>query len=123
LVNPPSPLMTSSLHSRHSATSAEESAYLAKARLLRWSRLCLGLLVVAAATAAVGCASHVLQRYNSTETSRELSLPLWPRNVDVRPTLAVLVPAALVLAVSLVYLVFSLVPTVSPYLLKEIPSL
>lgn len=109
----PSPLLTSSLHSRNSATTAQESAYLVYARRLQWTRLGLVLLIVATGTATVGCAGHVLHAYNVTHLGNQWSLALWPRNVDVRPTLAVLVPAALVVAVSLVYVVFSLIPTVS----------
>ncbi|KIX07304.1 uncharacterized protein Z518_01957 [Rhinocladiella mackenziei CBS 650.93] len=109
----PSPLLTSSLHSRNSATSAQESAYLAQTKWLRWTRLVLIFLTIATSTAAVGCAGHVLQRYNVTHLGSNYNLHLWPRNVDIRPTLAILVPATVLTAVSLVYLAFSLIPT--PY--------
>ncbi|KIW18804.1 hypothetical protein PV08_03093 [Exophiala spinifera] len=110
-----SPLLTSSLHSRNSASSIQESAYLAKAQVLQWSRLGLAVLVIASATAALGCAGHVLDRYNETAgVGKPYHLPqLWPANVDVRPTLAVLIPAAIVITVNLGYVVFSLIPT--PY--------
>ncbi|KAK5554997.1 hypothetical protein LTR46_007201 [Exophiala xenobiotica] len=108
-----SPLPTSSLHSRNSASSTQESGYLATAHLLRWTRYGLAFMVIASSTAALGCAGHVLDRYNETRFGREYSLPLWPWNVDVRPTLAILIPAAIVIAVNLGYLVFSLIPT--PY--------
>ena len=107
-----SPLLTSSLHSRNSATSTQESGYLAKAHLLRWTRFGLAFLVIASSAAALGCAGHVLDRYNETRFGREYSLPLWPWNVDVRPTLAILIPAAILIAVNVGYLVFSLIPTV-----------
>lgn len=108
-----SPMLTSSLHSRNSASSVQESAYLAKAQVLQWSRLGLAVLVAASATAALGCAGHVLDRYNETGLGEDYHLPqLWPVNVDVRPTLAVLIPAAMVVAVNVAYVVFSLIPTV-----------
>lgn len=107
-----SPLLTSSLHSRNSATSAQESAYLKQAQWLRWIRLAFILLTIATGTAALGCAGHVLQRYNDTHLGSNYHLPLWPRTVDLRPTLAVLIPAAIITAASLVYLVVSLIPTV-----------
>ncbi|KAJ9606011.1 hypothetical protein H2200_009860 [Cladophialophora chaetospira] len=110
----PSPLMTSSLHSRNSATTAQESAYLRQAKYLRWTRFVLTSLVAAAALAAVACEGHVLQRYNSTHLGSSYHLPpLWPTNVDVRPTLAILISGCLIVAVSVVYLIVSLVPT--PY--------
>ncbi|KAK4943390.1 hypothetical protein LTR10_017064 [Elasticomyces elasticus] len=109
----PSPLLTSSLHSRNSATSAQESAYLTKAKLLWWTRLALVLLITATSTAAIGCAGHVLHDYNGTSFGRHRYLPLWPANIDIRPTLAVLIPAAIIVASSVMYLVFSLIPT--PY--------
>lgn len=108
-----SPLMTSYLHSRNSATSAEESAYLSKALWLRWTRFVLVVLTIATGTAAVGCAGHVLKRYNETNLGSEWHLTLWPSTVDVRPTLAILVAAVLATTLSVLYLVISLVPTVS----------
>ncbi|KAI1620494.1 hypothetical protein EDD37DRAFT_153353 [Exophiala viscosa] len=109
----PSPLLTSSLHSRNSATSAEESAYLKKARLLWWTRFTLVVLVIATSTAAIGCAGHVLHDYNVTSFGRHQYLPLWPTTIDIRPTLGILIPATIIVATSLVYLVLSLIPT--PY--------
>lgn len=110
----PSPLMTSSLHSRNSATSAQESAYLRQAKYLRWSRAALTGLVIAIGIAAVGCEGHVLHRYNSTHPAKGSSLPpLWPSNVDVRPTIAILASTCIIVVISLVYLVWSLIPTVS----------
>lgn len=112
----PSPLMTSSLHTRNSATSAQESAYLRQAKYLRWARAVLAGLVIAIGVAAVGCEGHVLHRYNSTHPARELNLPpLWPSNVDVRPTIAILASTCLIVSFSLVYLVWSLIPTVSSF--------
>jgi hypothetical protein len=109
----PSPLMTSSLHSRNSATSAQESAYLRRAGYLWWTRLSLTLLAIATAITAVSCEGHVLHRYNSTRLGDGFHLPpLWPSNVDVRPTLGVLISACIIVATSVVYLVWSLIPTV-----------
>jgi len=109
----PSPLLTSSLHSRNSATSAQESTYLSRAVRLRWTRLALTLLILATSAAAMGCTGHVLRRYNATHFGTNVHLPLWPQNVDVRPTLAILISAAIAASASLLYLVFSLIPTVS----------
>ncbi|EXJ95075.1 hypothetical protein A1O1_00193 [Capronia coronata CBS 617.96] len=107
----PSPLLTSSLHSRHSATSAQESAYLKQARLLGWVRLALSLLTIASAVAAAGSVGHVLHKYNSTHLGSKWHLSLWPQNVDLRPTLAVLACACIIAAVSLAYVVFWVIPS------------
>ncbi|EXJ90045.1 hypothetical protein A1O3_03113 [Capronia epimyces CBS 606.96] len=107
----PSPLLTSSLHSRNSATSAQESAYLKRARWLGWVRLGLALLTLGSATAAAGCAGHVLRRYNATHLASGWHLSLWPLNVDLRPTLAVVASAAIITAASLGYLVLWLIPS------------
>ena len=108
----PSPLMTSSLYSRNSATSAEESTYLTRAKLLRWSRLLLAVLIIAVGVTVTACTGHVIQRYNSTHLGPDFHLPLWPLNVDLRPALAVLISAAIVTAGTLGYVAFSFIPTV-----------
>ena len=107
----PSPLMTSDLHPRNSATTTQESIYLRRAKFLRWSRLVLTVLVVCTALATVGCAGHVLDKYNSTQAKFHLP-PLWPINVDLRPTLAVMISACLMMALSVTYLAVSFIPTV-----------
>ncbi|OAP64415.1 hypothetical protein AYL99_00387 [Fonsecaea erecta] len=110
----PSPLLTSSLHSRNSASSAQESAYLRQAKWLRWTRTGLAILTTATATAAMGCEGHVLHSYNNTHMGSKWHLPpLWPTDVDVRPTLAILISSTLILVLSLSYLIVSLIPT--PY--------
>lgn len=109
----PSPLMTSSLDSRNSATSAEESVYLTRAKWLRWSRLLLAVLIIATGIAATACTGHVIQRYNSTHLGPDFHLPLWPLNVDLRPALAILISAAIATTGTMGYVAFSFIPTVS----------
>jgi hypothetical protein len=108
----PSPLMTASLNSRHSASSVQESTYLSRARWLRRSRLALTLLIIGTGVAAVACSGHVQKRYNSTHLGAEYHLTLWPIDIDLRPNIAVLNSAALVVASSIGYLVFSVLPSV-----------
>jgi len=109
-----SPPLTSSLHSRHSASSAQESAYLGQAWWLRWIRLVLAVLVVGTGSAALGCTAHTLHQYNATHLGSDWFLPLWPRNIDVKPTIAILVPAVIMTATSLTYLLFAILPSVCP---------
>jgi len=108
----PSPLMTASLNSRHSATSAQESSYLSQARWLRRSRLALTLLIIGTGVAAVACSGHVQKRYNSTHLGPEYHLTLWPIDIDLRPNLAIMNSAAITVASSIGYLVFSVLPSV-----------
>lgn len=110
----PSPLMTASLNSRHSATSVQESTYLSQARWLRRSRLALTVLIIGTGVAAVACSSHVQKSYNSTHLGPEYHLTLWPINIDLRPNLAIMNAAAITVASSIGYLVFSLLPSVRP---------
>ena len=111
-VGVPSPLMTASLNSRHSASSVQESTYLSRARWLRRSRLALTLLIIGTGVAAVACSGHAQKRYNSTHLGPEYHLTLWPINIDLRPNLAILNSAAIVVASSIGYLVFSVLPSV-----------
>lgn len=108
----PSPLMTASLNSRHSATSVQESTYLSQARWLRRSRLGLTILIIGTGVAAVACSGHAQKSYNSTHFGPEYHLTLWPINIDLRPNLAIMNSAAVVVASSIAYLVFSLLPSV-----------
>ncbi|KAK5047733.1 hypothetical protein LTR84_006398 [Exophiala bonariae] len=107
----PSPLMTASLNSRHSATSVQESTYLSQARWLRRSRLALTVLIIGTGVAAVACSGHIQHSYNSTHLGPEYHLTLWPINIDLRPNLVILNSAAIVIASSIGYLVFSLLPS------------
>lgn len=108
-----SPPLTSSLHSRNSASSAQESAYLRQASILKWARFGLSGLIFALAVTIVGCTGHVLRTYNHTNLGPEWYLPLWPIDVDVKPTTGTLMPAAIVTVMSFIYLIFAAIPSVS----------
>jgi len=108
----PSPPLTSSLHSRNSATSAQESAYLRRVCLLKWTRLVLSVLTIAFGTALVGCEGHILRAYNATHLGRGWFLPLWPVGIDLKPDVGVLASGAIVILSSLVYIVVAVIPSV-----------
>jgi hypothetical protein len=107
-----SPPLSSSLHSRHSASSAEESAYLRQAGLLRWTRLGLSVLLVGVGVTIVGCEGHALHSYNMTALNGAFFLPLWPANTDLRPTTGTLAAGAVMIISSLLYLLVALIPSV-----------
>ena len=73
----------------------------------------LSWVTIATALAVVGLSGHVLKHYNDTRLGKEWHLPLWPINIDVRPTLGLLVPAAIIAFCTLFYVVAALVPSVS----------
>lgn len=106
-----SPPLTSSLHSRHSASSAQESAYLRHASLLRWARLALSVLLISIGAIVVGCEGHALHQYNMTALEGGFFLPLWPANTDLRPTTGVIAAGAVVILSSLMYFLVALIPS------------
>lgn len=108
-----SPPLTSSLHSRHSASSAQESAYLRQAGLLRWARLALSVLLLSVGMVIVGCEGHALHAYNMTALEGGFFLPLWPANTDLRPTTGTIAAGAIIIFSSLLYFLIALIPSVS----------
>lgn len=108
-----SPPLTSSLHSRHSASSAQESAYLRQASYLRWARLASSVLLMGVGAAIVGCEGHALHSYNMTALEGSFFLPLWPANTDLRPTTGTIAAGAVIILSSLMYFLVALIPSVS----------
>jgi hypothetical protein len=113
-----SPPLTSFLNDRHSASSAQEEAYLKHASRLRIARLVLSALTIGTAIAAVAVTSHILKSYNDTHLGSNWHLPLWPINIDIRPTLGILIPAAIITVNCLCYVILAVIPSVS-----HLPSL
>jgi hypothetical protein len=111
-----SPPLTSSLHSRHSASSAQESAYLQQASRLRWTRLGLSALLIGVSATIIGCEGHALHAYNMTALPGGFFLPLWPANTDLRPTSGTIAAGAVVMLTSLVYFLVALIPSVRLFL-------
>ncbi|KAF2120091.1 hypothetical protein BDV96DRAFT_486061 [Lophiotrema nucula] len=73
-------------------------------------------LSFALAVATLGTAAHTLDVFNKQQSSNPWWLPLWPQHFDVRGTKAIIGSATTSLVLSLVFLVFALVPT---FRLKE----
>ena len=108
-----SPPLTSSLHSRHSASSAQESAYLRQASYLRWARLATSVLLIGVGAVIVGCEGHALHEYNMTALEGGFFLPLWPANTDLRSTTGTIAAGAVIILSSLLYFLVALIPSVS----------
>jgi hypothetical protein len=99
--------------SRPSYASDElESSYLSRARTLHWVRLGIALIILGTAAAVVGCESAPLHLYNETISFQNLWLPLWPLNLDMRQTNALLACGAVIMFQALAYIVIALVPSV-----------
>lgn len=114
-----SPPLTSFLNDRHSASSAQEEVWLKQAARLRLVRLVLSGLTLAVSAAALGCSSAAMRAYHDNKLAGHGSgawvLHLWPVNLDLRPTIGTMVPAAIIALANLVYITVAVIPSVSSY--------
>ncbi|RMD41030.1 hypothetical protein DV735_g4096, partial [Chaetothyriales sp. CBS 134920] len=109
---PESPPMTSFLTDRFAASALQESAYLSRVRSLRIASYLVSGLILACAAGSVGTSAHILHSYNSTRsTNASPLLSLWPSNIDNRPVLATVVPAAIICLLMLSYLLLAAIPS------------
>jgi hypothetical protein len=113
-----SPPLTSFLNDRHSASSAHEEAWLKHAFRLRLARLLLSGLTLAISAAALGCSSATIRAYYANKLPSNGDgawvLHLWPVDLDLKPTVGTMVPAAVIALASLTYIAVSLIPSVKP---------
>lgn len=115
-----SPPLTSFLNDRHSASSAQEEAWLRSAFRLRLARLILSILTLALSTAALGVSGATLRAYHATKLGGNgdgtWQLHLWPVDLDLKPTFGKLVPSAIIALASITYIAVAVIPSVSPSL-------
>ena len=90
-------------------------------RIVRWSRIALcvsriaiSILLVAVGAAIVGCEGHALQYFHATNLGAQFFLPLWPQNLDLTPTITILVVGGVILTFNLIYLISAAIPYVCP---------
>jgi hypothetical protein len=76
-------------------------------------RIGLTVLSLLMATSIVGMSGNALAVYNKTHVGEEYSLPLWPFNFNLGPTIALVAGAAAVLLANAISLITSTVPAVS----------
>ncbi|KAG2421046.1 hypothetical protein HFD88_000662 [Aspergillus terreus] len=103
--------LTSGSYHASCASDAQESTFLKRARLLRWVQIGLAILVFAAAVSAVGCEAVPLQHYRRTSAFEHVELYLWPLNLDVRPTVAILACGCVIAFLALAHLIIALLPS------------
>lgn len=80
---------------------------------LHWLRVALNLVTLAASIAIIVCAALSLRAYSDSYSDAELLLPLWPLDVDLRPTHAVLGCGIVITILGLIYLAAAFAPLVS----------
>lgn len=73
-------------------------------------RIGIAAITLGTSVAIVACAGVALRAYSESHLEPEWLLPLWPQNVDLRPTKTVLGCGVSILVLSLVYLAASFAP-------------
>ncbi|KAI1063041.1 hypothetical protein LB507_005977 [Fusarium sp. FIESC RH6] len=81
-------------------------------RLMDSARLALTVLGLAAGLTILGVSADAIAVYHATHVPEDWFLQLWPSNLDMRPTVALVVGGALVVVASLVSLIAGKIPTV-----------
>lgn len=82
-------------------------------RMVDSARIALTALALAAGISILGVSADALAVYDSTHVSVKALLPLWPDNLDIRPTVALVVGSAIVVVTNIVSLLASKTAMVS----------
>ena len=85
-------------------------------------RIVIAGITLATSIAVIACAAVSLRAYTESSVDAEWLLPLWPLNVDLRPSHTVLGCGITIAVFSLIYLAAAFAPMVlSPYVLTFQP--
>jgi hypothetical protein len=82
-------------------------------RVVDGARVSLTALALLAGITILGVSADALAVYDSTHLSGDFLLPLWPDHFDLRPTVALVVGAAIITIINIVSLACSKVKYVS----------
>ncbi|KAF9885532.1 hypothetical protein FE257_012860 [Aspergillus nanangensis] len=93
------------------ASDDQESSFLTKARLLRWAQLGIAILVFTMSVSAIACEAVPLHHYRQTTAFEQAWLYLWPLNLDVRPTVALLACGCIITLQALLFIISALLPS------------
>ncbi|KAL4994578.1 hypothetical protein BDV10DRAFT_176686 [Aspergillus recurvatus] len=93
------------------ASNEEESSFLKRIRLLHWVRLGLSSLALAISIAIIACEAVPYRHYRKTSSFENIGLYLWPLNLDIRPTIAILACGCVVAFLGLLFIVVALLPS------------
>ncbi|EFR04217.1 hypothetical protein MGYG_07224 [Nannizzia gypsea CBS 118893] len=93
------------------ASDHDESTYLSRSRVIHWVRIALSSLSLVLAAAAVGCEGHALNYYKSTVKYDKFWLPLWPKGLNLGPSIAIIVCGTILLVFNLAYTIVAVLPS------------
>ncbi|PWY89972.1 hypothetical protein BO70DRAFT_377186 [Aspergillus heteromorphus CBS 117.55] len=99
-----------------SASDTDETKFLTRTRTLRHTRLCLAILTVSIAIPTIACEAIAYHHYRQTASYSRVWLYLWPLNLDLRPTIAVLACGSVIALQNLIYVVVALIPSPHPHI-------
>lgn len=112
------PYFSSSQHGQSPPAYSTGTEDILAAKYQRWSKLLNAIHIATAVIALiisvsiVGTTGNSLKAYQSTNIGGKMYLPLWPANVDLRPTHSILACGVVVTTWSLIYLIASFFPSV-----------
>jgi hypothetical protein len=92
----------------------EEHQHIGTAHIAESARLGLTVLTMLMAITIVGTTANSLSVYNKTHVANDFLLPLWPVQFNLSPTIALVTGGSIIILSSVVSLVTSKVPAVSP---------
>ncbi|KAM5436316.1 hypothetical protein MferCBS31731_006009 [Microsporum ferrugineum] len=93
------------------ASDHDESTYLSRSRIIHWVRIALSSFSFVLAAVVVGCESHAINYYKNTVKYDKYWLSLWPKELDLGPSIAVIVCGTVILIFNLAYTAVALLPS------------
>ncbi|CAK37243.1 hypothetical protein CBS63078_4724 [Aspergillus niger] len=98
------------------ASIEEESKFLTRTQHLRHTRLALAILTFLTSIPTIACEAVALHHYRQTSPYARVWLNLWPLNLDLRPTIALLACGCVIAFQNLLYIVTAVVPSPRPHI-------
>lgn len=96
---------------RNAATTEQETAYLKQSHHLRTARTIISVLLLSFGATMTALNADIIHHYNATRLPSSFFLTLWPTDLNLTPTLLLLLCGAVVVLLSLVYIIVSAIPT------------
>lgn len=99
---------------RNAASTRDETRYLANCSLLRHARVLLASLLTAGSVAVLGMQVDTYRRYTHSllpPDSTGWALRVWPHNLNLTPTILLIVVSAVNTLLNLAYLLTAIIPT------------
>ncbi|GKZ26116.1 hypothetical protein AbraIFM66951_006426 [Aspergillus brasiliensis] len=98
------------------ASIEEESKFLTRTQQLRHTRLALAILTFLTSIPTIACEAIALHHYRQTSPYARVWLNLWPLNLDLRPTIALIACGCVIAFQNLLYIVTAVVPSPRPHI-------